>query len=96
MNVTACCILTMTPALADEAQDIALAESLISEIKRHIKADKRAFERATDALSKTEEGKSRMATCRSRNTSFWRLCMAKDWKFDGAYEPLYEQFYDEE
>lgn len=97
LYVTACCILAVTPALADKEIDMALAEALISEIKRQIEVDKRAHERAVNALAETEEGKERMKTCRNRNTSYRAACLhGKDWNFKGAYQPHCDQFHSEE
>ena len=94
-------IIAATPSLADEQDDIAVAESLISEIKMKLEADKRAYDRAINALAATEEGKRRMATCRDRNTTYWGACLHSNrgddqWKFRGAYQPLYDWFYEQE
>ncbi len=90
--------MAVTPSLADEQDDIALAEELIGQIAIHLKADSRAYDRAVNALSKTAEGKKWLKKCPSRNhSSLWTVCMHdSDWKFSGAYKSLYDRFYDEE
>lgn len=85
------------PLFADEQDDIALAEALISQLKIKLEADSRAYDRAVNALAGTPEGKAHLEKCPSRNRPTWTVCMHdNDWEFSGAYKPLYDRFYAEE
>ncbi len=86
------------PSFAGEQDDVALAEALIAQIKTHLEADSRAYHRAVNALSETSQGKQWLKRCPSRNhLQLWTRCMHDDdWKFSGAYKPLYDRFYEEE
>ena len=77
--------------------DVVAAEEIILSIKILREADERTYERVTDALAATEEGKKELRTCkRSKNDPLWRACLTQGWLFDKAYDQLYDKFYKEE
>ena len=51
---------TTGTTIAGTEEDVAKAENLIGEIKMHIEADKRGYNRAIEALAQTQEGRKRI------------------------------------
>ena len=54
---------TTGTTVAGTEEDVARAEKLISGIKMHIEADKKAFDREIEALSQTRDGRTRIREC---------------------------------
>ena len=102
------CFTTGT-TIAGTEEDVAKAENLIGETKMHIKAEKRAHNRAIEALAQTQEGRKRLNRCaemleelRATVPSTLKKevnhssCLTKHWDFSKAYDVLHREFYEEE
>ena len=95
--VVACLIGIQNGAVAKDG-DVEEAEQLIQLINIYREIDKRAYDRAIDALAGTVEGKKRMEECPWKNQSFWSVCLTdeEEWDYAGAFDTLYERYYEEE
>lgn len=81
---------------ADVNEDVLRATTILTEIMDRREAAKRSYDRALEAISKTEEGKNQMKKCKSVGINDMTLCIVKNWPTSDAHEQLTEEFYSEE
>lgn len=89
-------LMVMGQAIADEKDDIRLAEQMITEMKLVEIAEKAAYLRAFKAITGTSEGKNRLSRCSRKDPSYWPTCIRGKWDYESVWALLYKKFYEEE